>query len=44
MYDSPNIVADSAESWRRNTTGAAKPVGETSAALSEAVVKRYSDE
>ena len=43
------MVADSAESWRRNATGAgesifgAKPVGAATAAVSEERGKRNSD-
>jgi hypothetical protein len=49
MYDSPNIVADKAESWRRKATGAAesavvaKLAGGRTAAVSEEIVKRNSD-
>jgi hypothetical protein len=51
MYDSPNIVADKAESWRRKATGAvlesvcgAKPGGGAATAVSEEMVKRNSDD
>ena len=51
MYDSPNIVADKAESWRRKATGAvlesvcgAKAGGEAATAVSEEIVKRNSDD
>ena len=50
MYDSPNIVADKAESWRRKATGAvlesvwaAKPGGGGATAVSEERVKRDSE-